>query len=130
LGLALSLASESPLQGVFWAPSAQETVSQYVSLLLLLHPMMLPKHADDGFILSAGVDGYLSLAPFASLVWCWVLLGHSGFGLIQLLPPVVDSGSWSLYESRSLCGSWLKIRFELDSVSSMACLGIHAASRH
>lgn len=50
LGLALSLASESLLLGIFWAPSAQETVSQYVSLLSIVHFMVLLKHADDGFL--------------------------------------------------------------------------------
>ena len=36
-----------------------------------------------------------------------LMLGVAAFGLIQLLPPVFDSGSWPLYESCSLCGSWL-----------------------
>lgn len=35
-------------------PGHRITASQYVSLLFFVHPMMMPKHADDGFASESG----------------------------------------------------------------------------
>ena len=58
------------------------------------------------------------------------MLGVAGFGLIQLLPLVMDSGSWPLYMWVLLCVWVLAVRTEFDSASSMAWLGICAGSTH
>ncbi len=68
-----------------------------------VHVTMVLKHTDNGFLSESG--------------GCWTCIcktilkmgvaRSSRFGLTQLLPPALDSGSWPIYESCSLCGSWL-----------------------